>query len=135
MLGQTPKLDGDTMEELFTERTLKTLELLKEGDFRSHASYLGLGQALPGDAAVNIYFMLDLVPVLENFGNRGYRVAQLEAGILGGKLYLSSYAQNFGATGLTFLDDDVIDFFSPHAHGKSVMFLMALGHKFKARHK
>ena len=116
-------------------RTLKTLELLKEGNFRSHASYLGLGQALPGDAAVNIYLMLDLAPVLETFGNRGYRVAQLEAGILGGKLYLSSYAQNFGATGLTFLDNDVTDFFSPHASGKSVMFLMALGHKFTHHQK
>ena len=110
---------------------LKSLELLEEGDFRSQSGYLGLEQRLPADASVNIYFMLDLEPVLERFGNRGYRVAQLEAGLLGGRLYLASYAQNFGATGLTFFDDDVTDFFSPHARGKSVMFLMALGHKLK----
>jgi hypothetical protein len=32
-----------------------------------------------------------------------------------------------GATGLTFFDDDVTAFFSPHATGKSVMFLTAIG--------
>jgi SagB-type dehydrogenase family enzyme len=109
----------------------KLLEILKEGDFRKEAGHLGLGQELPSDASVNVYFLADLAPVLECFGNRGYRAAQLEAGILGGKLYLAAYAQGFGATGLTFFDDDVTKFFSPHAEGKSVMFLVALGHKFK----
>ena len=32
-----------------------------------------------------------------------------------------------GATGLTFFDDEVTQFFSPHAAGKSVMFLTLLG--------
>ena len=48
-------------------------------------------------------------------------------GIVGGRLYLAAYALRFGATGLTFLDDEVTEFFSPHAEGKSVMFLTALG--------
>jgi len=43
-------------------------------------------------------------------------------------MYLAAYAQRFGATGLTFFDDEVTEFFSPHATGKSVMFLVALGH-------
>jgi hypothetical protein len=43
--------------------------------------------------------------------------------------YLAAYAQRFGATGLTFYDDAVVEFFSPHAAGKSVMFLLALGHR------
>ena len=74
-----------------------------------------------------MFFLANLRRVLERFGNRGYRAAQLEAGIIGGKLYLAAYALGLGATGLTFFDDDVIDFFSPHAEGKSVMFLVALG--------
>ena len=64
---------------------------------------------------------------MARLGNRGYRATQLEAGIIGGKLYLAAYAQNFGATGLTFYDDDVASFFSPHAKGKSAIFLVALG--------
>jgi len=107
------------------------LELLKGGDFRREAGDLGLGQEIPADCSVNIYFLTDLTRALERFGNRGYRAAQLDASILGGKLYLAAYAQRLGASGLTFFDDDVTGFFSPHAAGKSVMFLLALGKSVK----
>ena len=112
-------------------RDRQALELLKEGNFRREAGYLGLGQELPADASVNVYFLADLPRILERFGNRGYRATQLEAGIIGGKLYLSAYAQRLGATGLTFYDDEVTAFFSPNAAGKSVMFLTALGRSAK----
>jgi SagB-type dehydrogenase family enzyme len=114
-------------------RNERALELLKEGDFRREAGYLGLGQEIPADCSVNVYFLADLNRVLEHFGNRGYRAAQLEAAIMGGKLYLAAYAQRLGASGLTFFDDDVTEFFSPHAAGKSVMFLTALGRSVKQR--
>jgi hypothetical protein len=104
------------------------LECLKQGNFRPDARYLGLGQELPADAAVDIFFLTDLRPILQRFGDRGYRAVQLEAGILGGKLYLAAYAQRLGATGLTFFDDDVTRFFSPHAGGKNAIFLTAVGH-------
>jgi nitroreductase len=100
---------------------------LKEGDFRRDAGYLGLGQEIPADCSVNIYFLADLNRALERFGNRGYRAAELEAAIMGGKIYLAAYAQRLGASGLTFFDDDVTEFFSPEAAGKSVMFLLAVG--------
>src|SRR5712664_2674248 len=96
-------------------RNRGALECLRQGDFRADAGYLGLQQELPADAAVDIFFLADLRPILQRFGNRGYRAVQLEAGILGGKLYLAAYAQRLGATGLTFFDDDVTRFFSPHA--------------------
>jgi nitroreductase len=103
------------------------LEQLKEGEFRQEAGYLGLQQELPADASVNVYFLTDLSAVLAKYGNRGYRMAQTEAAIRAGQLYLAAYAQRLGASGLTFFDDDVTEFFSPHAAGKSVMFLIALG--------
>jgi SagB-type dehydrogenase family enzyme len=109
------------------------LECLKQGNFREQAGYLGLEQQLPADAAVDIFFLADLRPILERFGNRGYRAVQLEAGILGGKLYLAAYAQQLGATGLTFYDDEVTRFFSPHAEGKSAIFLVAVGHSAKRK--
>ena len=105
----------------------QTLELLREGNFRREAGRIALGQALAADAAVNVYSTCDLEAVLERFGNRGYRAAQLEGGITGGRLYLAAYAQGFGATGLTFFDDEVIELFSPAAAGRSVMFLTAMG--------
>ncbi len=112
-------------------REQQALELLKKGDMRESAFHLALDQDLGGDAAVNIYFLADLESVLAQFGDRGYRVAQLEASILAGKLYLAAYALRLGATGLTFFDDEVSSFFAPHSAGKSVMFLIALGKPFK----
>ena len=108
-------------------RERRLLECLKQGDFRALAGHLGLDQELPADAAVDIFFLADLRPILQHFGNRGYRAVQLEAGIIGGKLYLAAYSQRLGATGLTFYDDEVTRFFSPHAEGKSAIFLVALG--------
>lgn len=116
----------------YFRRRDRSLELLREGDFRAAARHLGLGQALPADAAVNVYSLASLPPLLTRFGNRGYRAAQLEGGITGGRLYLGAYALRFGASGLTFFDDEVTEFFSPHARGKSVMFLVALGHPDRA---
>ena len=120
-------VDGLASGAYVYHRDLSSLELLAEGEFRYQAGYLGLTQQLPADASVNIYLLADLGPVLERFGNRGYRAAQLEASTIAGKMYLAAYAQRLGATGLTFYDDGVTQFFSPHAEGKSVMFLVALG--------
>jgi hypothetical protein len=92
---------------------------------------LGLEQQIPLEAAVDVFFLADLKKILQRFGNRGYRAVQLEAGIIGGKLYLGAYAQRLGASGLTFYDDDVVSFFSPHARGKSAIFLVALGQSAK----
>lgn len=111
----------------------QALALLQAGDFRFQAGELALGQDLAADASVAVFCLCDLAAILERFGNRGYRAAQLEAGILGGRMYLAAYAQGFGATGLTFFDDDVTSFFSPHAADKSVMFLIALGYAARRR--
>jgi hypothetical protein len=46
-------------------------------------------------------------------------------------MYLAAYAQRLGATGLTFFDDDVTSFFSPHAKHKSAIFLLAIGKPLK----
>ncbi|MFP6626556.1 MAG: SagB/ThcOx family dehydrogenase [Deltaproteobacteria bacterium] len=121
-------VDGLQPGAYFFDRKRRDLELLRAGTFRNEAGFLGLNQALPADASVNVYLMCDLERILAAYGARGYRAAQLEAAITGGRLYLASYALGLGATGLTFFDDEVTDFFSPHAQGKAVMFLVATGH-------
>jgi len=114
-------------------RERKTLELLKHGKFRGEAGRLGLEQQLPADACVDVFFLADLKRILEGCGNRGYRAVQLEAGAIGGKMYLAAYAQRLGASGLTFFDDEVIQFFSPHAKEKSAIFLLAVGKPLKRK--
>ncbi len=126
-------VDGLPPGAYFYHRERRALELLMEGDLRDTGGFLGLEQELPADAAVDVFYLTDLERVLGRFGGRGYRAAQIEAGVMGGRLYLAAYAQGFGATGLTFYDDEVTDFFSPHAQGKSVMFLVALGRPARRR--
>jgi SagB-type dehydrogenase family enzyme len=103
------------------------LELLEAGRFRRESAHLCLDQPLAGDAAAVIYFLTPLDAVLAAFGNRGYRLANLEAGLAGGRAYLAAYSHGFGASGLTFYDSLVVDFFSPHAAGKAAIFVTALG--------
>jgi nitroreductase len=103
------------------------LEALALADLRRRSAHLCLEQALGGDAAAVIYFLAPLDALLASFGNRGYRLANLEAGLAGGRAYLAAYALGFGATGLTFYDREVVQLFSPHAAGEDAIFVTALG--------
>ena len=95
------------------ERNRRTLIPLRRGNFRQQAGLLALGQSLAADAAFNLYSLVALPPLIARLGNRGYRAAQLEGGIIGGRVYLGATALGLGATGLTFFDDHVTGFFSP----------------------
>jgi hypothetical protein len=114
-------VDGLEAGAYFYRSEAQALERLKSGEFRELAGQLALGQDLAADASVNVYFLADLDRALNVYGNRGYRLAQLEAAIQAGRMYLAAYAQRLGATGLTFFDDAVI-LLLPHAEGMSVMF-------------
>ena len=104
-----------------------SIELLKEGDFRRQAQRLAVDQEYAGDAHVNCYYLTDLTQVLERYGNRGYRLAQLECSLSASKIHLGAHALGLRAVGSTALDDEVIAFFSPHAAGKSYMFVTVFG--------
>ncbi len=67
----------------FFRRDQNILELLREGEFRAEAHHLGLEQELPADACADIFFLADLKPILERYGNRGYRAVHCEAAPLG----------------------------------------------------
>ncbi len=113
------------------DRDRRALTLLRAGDVRRASAFLCLEQALGGTSSATVFFLSDLERVLAAWGNRGYRLANLEAGLRGGRLYLAAYGQGFGATGLTFYDRAVTEFFrdssSPRAAGLDAIFVTALG--------
>lgn len=108
---------------------LGAIELLKAGDFRPNAARLAADQQYAADAHVNVYYLTDLSQVLARYGNRGYRLAQLEASLSAGKLHLAAHALGHGAVGSTSYDAEVIEFFAPHAAGKSYMFVLTFGRR------
>jgi SagB-type dehydrogenase family enzyme len=111
----------------FFNRESYSLEQLKRNVSRNISGYLCLGQSLFSDASAVLFLMTDLQSVLKSLGNRGYRASQFEAGVIAGKIYLAAYAQQIGASGSTFFDDAVTEFFSPHANNKSTMIVVGIG--------
>jgi SagB-type dehydrogenase family enzyme len=90
-------------------------QLLRAGAERRRTHALCLGQDLCGDSAATVFHCAQLEPILEALGSRGYRAAQLEGGVAAERLQLAAFTLGFGATGVTFLDDDVSAFFGTHA--------------------
>jgi len=120
-------VDGLPSGSYFHRWRERSLDKLKDGQLRRVAGHLCLEQELGADASIVFFLMSDLNSVLSRYGNRGYRASQFEAGVMAGRIYLAAYALGLGATGLTFYDDDVTEFFSPHAKEKSCVLVVAVG--------
>ncbi|MCA2214371.1 hypothetical protein [Jidongwangia harbinensis] len=76
---------------------------MRTGDLRAELERLTLGQTLAADAA---YVVIGAAPG-SALDDRGYRAAQLAAGLVEGRLHLAAYALGIGASGMTFRDSDV----------------------------
>jgi SagB-type dehydrogenase family enzyme len=76
---------------------------VRAGDLRDELARICLDQALGAEAA---YVVISAVPGA-GLDDRGYRDAQLAAGVVEGRLHLAAYALGIGATGMTFLDSEV----------------------------
>jgi len=124
-------VDGIEPGTYFYDRESHGLLRLRAGDVRQHSAFVCLEQPLGGRSSATVFFLAELARALDRWGNRGYRLVNLEAGLIGGRLYLGAYGQRFGASGLTFYDRDVVAFFSPHAAGKDAIFVTALGRALK----
>jgi SagB-type dehydrogenase family enzyme len=110
-----------------------TIEPLRAGEFRATAAHLAFDQDYAGTAHANIYYLADFGPVLEHYGNRGYRLAQLEAALYAGRLHLAAHALDLGAVALTAFDDEVVELFAPRAAGSSYLFVNVFGVRRRGR--
>ncbi len=84
------------------------LSQIRKGDYRNKSYEMSLFQRVVGDSGVAIIMTIDL----ERFGypdaDRGYRYAAMDAGMLGGRLYLQTVALGLGCTGIgAFFDNEV----------------------------
>jgi hypothetical protein len=76
---------------------------VREGNLRGELFRVTLDQGLSRDAAFVVISATDV----SRLPDRGYRDAQLAAGIVEGRLHLAAYALGASATGMTFLDSEI----------------------------
>lgn len=87
-----------------------TLACVRKVDCRDEATRLCLDQPLAGGGALAVYHATHLSTVVARLGDRGYRAALMEAGMVSGRLHLTTQLLGLGASGLTFYDDEVRSF-------------------------
>ena len=76
---------------------------VRRGSLREEMLLVGWDANLVRDAAFVVMGVVDL----DAIDDRGYREAQLDAGIVEGRLHLAAYALGIGASGMSFLDSEV----------------------------
>ncbi len=76
---------------------------VRAGDLRDELFHVCVDQDLGRDAAFVVIAAADP----ERLDDRGYREAQLDAGIVEGRVHLAAYALGIGASGMTFLDSEI----------------------------
>jgi hypothetical protein len=86
---------------------LNLLHERHEDELRAAAGFAAMEQEHPQLAAVNVFQVADLDEVVSRLGDRGYRWAQLEAGIRAGRLQIGAFMRAWGAAASTFYDDEV----------------------------
>jgi nitroreductase len=86
---------------------LNLLQAREEPELRQAIGFAAMEQDHPRDAAVNVFQLADVDAVVQRLGDRGYRWAQLEAGIRAGRVQIGAFARGWGAAASTFFDDEV----------------------------
>jgi SagB-type dehydrogenase family enzyme len=86
---------------------LKPVAGRNEQELRTAVGFAAMEQEHPRDAAVNVFQLGDLDAIVAQLGARGYRWAQLEAGIRAGRLQVGAFMHGWGAAASTFFDDEV----------------------------
>ncbi|XLZ72218.1 SagB family peptide dehydrogenase [Massilia sp. SR12] len=102
------------------------LQTVTQGDFATQARQAALDQDVIGDAAVVLLLSADSAHALRN-GARGYRMAFLEAGMMGERWLLGAVARGLGACPVgAFYDDEAAQLVKA-APGRWVLHFAALG--------
>ncbi|HEX5015462.1 MAG TPA: nitroreductase family protein, partial [Candidatus Limnocylindrales bacterium] len=79
---------------------------IRSGNLREEAFRVCVDQELGRDAAFVVIGATDI----EQIDDRGYREAQLDSGLVGGRFHLAAAALGIGASGMTLYDGDLPEF-------------------------
>lgn len=119
----------DLPQGLYTyDRATHSLNLLRSGDYRTASYELGLFQEVVGESAVALVKTIDRRAMEWPDGSRGYRYATMDAGMVGGLLYLQTVSLNLGVTGIgAFFDDEVSEFIGVPSTEEQIIYMSVFG--------
>ena len=86
---------------------LNLVRSVPEEELRAGSGFAAMEQDHPRLAAFNVWQMADIEGVVERLRDRGYRWAQLEAGIRAGRVQIGAFMRGWGAAASTFYDEEV----------------------------
>jgi len=104
------------------------LGCISRGDFHKDAAFLCVEQKLCGQASAVCFLMADLPALSAGAGPDTYRLAHLEAGLVGQRVYLAASALGLGCCGIgAFYDDPVREFLALDGTGWEPIYALAIG--------
>ena len=104
------------------------LAMMSRGDFRSNAAYLCVEQPICGEASAVCFLAADLRALATAAGPDTYRLAHLEAGVAGQRVYLAATALGLGCCGIgAFYDQEVRAFLGLSTTTWEPVYALAVG--------
>jgi len=104
------------------------LSLIKAGELRGTSHAMSLFQEVVRDASAVLIKTIDARAMTYPDGARGYRYAAMDAGMVGGRVYLQSTALGLGCTGIgAFFDDEVSELIGRSPDVEHIIYLSAVG--------
>ncbi|MCB9828448.1 MAG: SagB/ThcOx family dehydrogenase [Planctomycetes bacterium] len=97
------------------------------GAVRAALHQAALGQDLARDAAFTVVHTFDLPAAIERYGDRAYRTAHLEAGLVGQYLNLAALRLGLGASGIGGFFDDLVNAILGLPESHAIAYLTTIG--------
>jgi SagB-type dehydrogenase family enzyme len=103
------------------------LTLRREGDFRGDLHAVSLGQDIAADCAFALVYTADMERLVSVYGDRGYRYACMDCGLIGERVQLWAVHRELGSSGIGGYYDDLANELLelPLSHG--VLYLTVVG--------
>jgi len=102
--------------------------LLREGDFREAGRKLCLGQDICAQAAALCFMFANHAALMNGAGPDAYRLAHLEAGLIGQRMYIAATAMKLGCRAIgAFYDEEIRRFFGLAQTGWDIVYVMTVG--------
>jgi len=104
------------------------LSQIRDGDYRTESTQATLMQEMAGQSGVVFIMTIDLERMGYPDTDRGYRYAVMDAGMLGGRIYLQSVGLGLGCCGIgAFFDDEINDLIQVSPLKELVIYMAVAG--------